>query len=213
MNGKTTAMTSKSPTWRAETDRELPTPLNGLVELMLDLLLGETRSGRSAQLMVQPGSTAVDDSTQAAQLPSRFAQVGDPNTTGRVISTSAALSDGAVITLTVQVDQLDEAATQAWLQRYIAPMITCVTLERQLTARTAAAREAVAEVQRREVLDLATGVLMAQRDCDSVTARRMLMAWSARHGIDVESLTPARILELMTADDSPGHDERRSGSA
>jgi hypothetical protein len=202
MKRVTTAMTSKSRSWRSQAENsDTSQPLHGLVELLLELLLRETRSGRSAQLTVQTTSGTDAAPTEDSSTP--FARVGDQADVGSVISTSASLPDGGTITLAVQADQLDDAPTQARLQRFMAPMITCVTLEHQLTERTSAAREAVAEVERREVLDLATGVLMAQRDCDSATARQMLISWSELRGIDVGSLTAARILQLMTADDGP----------
>jgi hypothetical protein len=208
MKRETTAMTRKSRSWRAQADdAQTPAPLHGLVELLLDLLLSETRSGRSAQLTVRSSGNPAPGEGEAM----RFARVGEPSDEGRVVSTSAALPDGGTIMLTVRADLLDDAPTQARLQRFILPMVTCLSLDHQLDELTVAAREAVAEVESREVLDLATGVLMAQRDCDSVTARRLLTAWSKRTGIDIGSLTAAGIIELMTAEDGPAYDPDDEG--
>jgi hypothetical protein len=189
-------MTSSNRSWyipaRNDSGERL-NPLPGLVERLLDLLLREVRASRSAQLDVSSGSKT-----------STYAEVGEPDQPGPLVSASTALPDGGTVTLTVRGDPSgelrDDEPTQAQLRRFLPPMLACVALERQLDEQAGQAREAVAEIERLAITDLATGIVMARRDCDSQTARRRLAEWGTRTGNDIQALTAVRILELLTAD-------------
>ncbi len=192
-------MTSPSRSWHAYADPDDPhNPLPGLVERLLDLVLTDVRAGRSAQLTVRTTTPAEPASVYAeAEHP---AWTNDSTEEGRTVSTSAALTDGGTATLAVRGELVDDEPTQAQLRRFIRPLVACVDLETRLNRRTGRAREAVAEIERRAITDLATGIVMAHRDCDPVTARQRLTAWSARNGHDLQTLSAVRILELLTAD-------------
>ncbi len=129
----------------------------GLVELLLDLLLHDVPAGRSAQLRL--GSDG------------EVWQVGEPDTDAPEVVASAPLADGELVTLTVQADLADDAPTLAQLQRFIRPMMACMALERRLDAQADQAKGAVAAIEQLAVLDLATGIVMARRDCTAGTAR------------------------------------------
>ena len=100
----------------------------------------------------------------------------------------------------------DDLTTRARLQRFLRPMGACVALDRQLKGQATEARDAIAAIERRAITDLATGIVMAQRDCDATTARKALAVWSERTGFDLRELSAARMLELLTADQGPAGD-------
>lgn len=178
-------MTSQSRSWRAPARPvERSNPLPGLVELLLELLLHDVQAGRSARLTLGEAG--------------RGWQVGDPQAGGRSVTASAPLADGDLITLTVHAELADDAPTQAQLQRFIRPMVACVALEQRLKVEADQARDAVAAIERMAVVDLATGIVMARRDCDAQTARDLLTDWSSREGFDLLSLTAADVLERLT---------------
>jgi hypothetical protein len=212
-------MTSLSRSWRADTSQaDLPNPLHGLVELLLDLLLNDVPASTSAQLTIQPnsepsgsetprstaGSSATGSSAMEAGSPAPPAQPylerGDPDLPGHLVTASSPLADGGTVTLSVRGELTDDGPTQAWLRRFIQPMVACVDLESRLDEQTGRARDALAEIERRAITDLATGIVMARRDCDPATARARLAAWGARTGVDLQVLSAAKILELLTAD-------------
>jgi hypothetical protein len=130
----------------------------------------------------------------------RMWQVGELDPDAHQVTASAALGDGDLVTLAVQADLADDAPTQAQLQRFIRPMKACLALERRMAVQSDRARDAVAAIERLAVLDLATGIVMARSDCTAQTARDLLADWSAREGVDLESLTPADVLERLTAE-------------
>jgi hypothetical protein len=182
-------MTSQSRFWRAPVrPAEASNPLPGLVEMLLGLLLHDVPAGHSASLTVGRNGA--------------LWQVGEPAPAGPQVTASAPLADGELVTLAVQADLADDAPTQAQLQRFLRPMVVCLTLEQQLNAQRDQAREAVAAIERLAVVDLATGVVMARRDCDVQTARELLADWSASEGVDLQALTAADVLERLTADGS-----------
>jgi len=196
-------MTSSSRSWHAhaqEHPNQPPNPLPGLVEQLLDLLLDDVQTGNSAQLTVQSDAQPEPGATEAGAGISPYAWLGDPAGPGRLVTASASLTDGGTVTLAVRGDLLDDEPTQAQLRRFIRPMVACVALERQLSEQTGRARDAVAEIERSAIFDLATGIVMARHDCDPETARRLLAAWSVRTGHDLRTPTAARVLELLTAD-------------
>jgi hypothetical protein len=158
--------------------------LPGLVELLLGLLLHDVQAGRGAQLTLGEAG--------------RGWQVGDLEAGGHSVTASAPLSDGDLITLTVHADLADDAPTQAQLRRFIRPMVACVALEQRLKIVADQAQDAVAAIERMAVVDLATGIVMARRDCDAQTARDLLTDWSSREGFDLLSLTAADVLERLT---------------
>ena len=192
-------MTSPSRSWHAQAGPDDPdNPLPGLVELLLDLLLNDVRAGRSAELTVHPSRGPEPEPEPGGAV--YAARPHEPDESGRLVSASATLNDGGTATLTVRGDLVDDEPTRAQLRRFIQLLVTCVDLEHRLTARTERAREAVAEIERRAITDLATGIVMAQRDCDPVTARDRLATWSSRTGYDLQTLSAVRILHLLTAD-------------
>ena len=166
-------------------------PLPRLIELLLELLLHDVQNGRSAQVSV--------DRIGATWL------VGDPAAAGRSVRTEAAMADGTRIGLQVHGDTLDEVAVQAQLQRFVRPMMAVLALEERRRQRSDQAQEAVATIERWAVTDLATGIVMARRDCDPETARGLIADWTARTGVDLQTLTPVDVLELFTA----AQDQRR----
>jgi hypothetical protein len=185
-------MNSSSQSWHAyATAGPAPNPLPRLVELLLDLLLNDVPGGRSAQLTGSAGAEGADGG---------YAVVGDPDQPGRPVSASAPLPNGGTLTLTVRGELADDEPTQAQLQRFIRPLVAAVALEHQLDRRSGQARDAVAQIERLAVSDLATGIVMVQRDCDPAKARELLAGWSARAGHDLQSLSAVRILQLLTAD-------------
>jgi AmiR/NasT family two-component response regulator len=97
----------------------------------------------------------------------------------------------------VHSELADDAPTQAQLQRFIRPMVACVALEQRLKVKADQARDAVAAIERMAVVDLATGIVMARRDCDPQTARNLLTEWSSQEGFDLLSLTAADVLEYL----------------
>jgi hypothetical protein len=191
-------MNSSSRSWQASVPQtETPNPLPGLVELLLDLLLSDVPDGRSAQLTV---SAAAESSPGTENFAHRYAGTDDQARPGQLVTATAALTDGGTVTLTVRGDLIDDEPTQARLRRFIQPMVACVALERRIGEQAGRARDAVAQIERLAITDLATGIVMAQRDCGSVTARQLLADWSARTGQDLQTVSAARILELLTAD-------------
>ena len=181
-----------------------------MVERLLDLLLSDAPAGRSAWLTVQPQTPAPPDRTDPEQ--SDQARLGDPARVGdstrpvgparagRLVTAWAPLPDGGTATLALHGDLQDDEGTQAQLRRFLQPMVACVALERQLSEQAGQARDALAEIERTALPDLATGIVMARHDCDPEAARRLLAAWSARTGHEIQMLTAVRILELLTAD-------------
>jgi hypothetical protein len=125
--------------------------------------------------------------------------VGDPAPAGRSVSTEATMADGIRISLQVRGDAIDEVAVQAQLQRFVRPMVAALALEERRRQRSGQARDAVATIEQWAVTDLATGIVMARRDCDPETARGLIADWSARTGVDLQTLTPVDVLELFTA--------------
>ena len=186
-------MNDSSRSWHAfATQDQDPKLLPGLVELLLDLLLHDFQDGRNAQLTVQTEDLSVGRD--------QYAELGDPDQPGRTVSASAPLSNGGTVTLSVRGDLKDDEPTQARLQRFLRPMVACLALEHQLDDQAGRARDAVAQIERLAITDLATGIVMAQRDCAPAKARELLAGWSERTGYDLQTLSAARILELLTAD-------------
>jgi ANTAR domain len=192
-------MTSQYPFRRAGTRAgEKPTPLPHLVEMLLDLLLHDVKGARGARLSLADPDTPAW-SVGELDRPGGPEQRADPQ---QEVAVSAPLSDGGTVTLAVAVDGAeldDETSTRAQLGRFIPPMVACVDLERLLRERTTTARDAVGAIERSAVIDLATGVVMARRNCDRQTARDLLARWSRREGIDLESMTVEDALERLTA--------------
>ena len=193
-------MTSPSRSWHARADQaDLPNPLHGLIELLLDLLLNDVPASKSAQLTIQPKPELEPENLGTATTPP-YLHRGDQEPAGRRVTASAPQANGEVVTLAVWGELVDDEPTQARLRRFIRPMVACADLERQLDQHTGQARDALAEIERRAITDLATGIVMARRDCDPPTARARLAAWSERTGVDLQALSAVRILELLTAD-------------
>jgi hypothetical protein len=200
MNGMTTAMTTPSGPWRAPArpaDQENPLPR--LIELLLDLLLHDLPDGRSAQVSVGRIKATTPATTPAALTGSWL--VGDPAADGHLTTTDATMPDGTVINLQVRATGLDPGSAQAQLQRFIPPLLACLAFEARLGEQTDRARDAVAAIERLAITDLATGIVMAHRDCDPGTARLVLAEWSAAEGIDVQVLTPTDVLKLLRPKD------------
>jgi hypothetical protein len=186
-------MQTSRRSWHAYAAQDQDPKLPGLVELLLDLLLHDVQDAHSAQLTVQEAGSPDDGSD-------RYAGLGDPGQPGRLVSASAPLTGGGTVTLAVRGDLDDDEQTQARLRRFLLPMVACVALERRLDQKAGRARDAVAQIERLAITDLATGIVMAQRDCAPAKARELLEGWSERTGHDLQTLSAARILELLTAD-------------
>jgi len=97
--------------------------------------------------------------------------------------------------------EITEGSGADRLKRFVNPMTMCLALERDLTDQAGTAREAVARVQAQQMADLATGVLMARRGCDSTTARSLLAGWLSAKGLDAETLTPTEVQMLLEEPD------------
>ena len=192
-------MTSQKGLWHAPArPAERTNPLPGLVELLLDLLLHDVPAGHSASLTV--GETGA------------IWQVGAPSPAGHRATASEPLANGELVTLAVQIERAGDASTRAQVRRFLRPMLLCLALEQQLTARVDEAREAVEGIERLAVLDLATGIVMARRDCDARTARDLLAERCAREGVDLQSLAPTDVLERLTADELSADELTADGS-
>jgi hypothetical protein len=193
-------MNTSRRSWRAYAAQDQdPKLLPGLVELLLDLLLKDVPDGRSAELTVQaPGETSQPPAESDQD--HRYARLGDPSPPGRLVTASAPLTGGGTVTLAVRGELADDEPTQARLRRFLRPMVACVALEHRLNEQAGQARNAVAQIEHLAITDLATGIVMAQRDCAPAKARQMLAGWSDRTGYDLQTLPAARILELLTAD-------------
>ena len=194
---------------------EKPAPLPHLVEMLLDLVLHDVAGAHSAQLSLddQPPAWTVGDPTvgvptvgdptagaPAAGDPAAGDPVtGRPAIGGTRVRVSAPLAGGGTVTLEVGAGPGDEASTRERLSRFIPPLVACIQLERRLQERTGQARAAVNAIERTAVQDLATGIVMARRDCDQATARELLAKWSQRENIDLDSLTAEDVLERLTA--------------
>lgn len=179
-------MTSQSRFNHAEAHRKgRANPLPGLVELLLDLLRHDVPHAHGVRL------SAGDDE------PLRV--VGDPDA-GRLVRVSAPVAGGRTVTLEVGADVADEEPTRAQLRRFVPLVVACISLEHQLEEQSGSARDAVTAIERLAVFDLATGIMMARRDCDLRTARDLVTEWSRREGVDLQSVSPADVLGRLTID-------------
>ena len=186
-------MTTPSRSWRAPArPTEQENPLPQLIELLLDLLLHDVPNGRSAQLSV--GRVTAPTGSEA---PTGSWLVGDPTADGQLVTTDGAMPDGTFVNLQVRAGELDPVSVQAQVQRFVPPLLACLALESRLGEQTDQARDAVAAIERLAVSDLATGIVMAHRDCDPTTARLVLAEWSTAQGIDLAALTPTDVLRLL----------------
>jgi len=170
-----------------------------LITLLLTQLLDDTASVHALRLIVHADQQPPDDGEVVAELEPGAARSLD-GLDDAEIRLTAALSDGQRASLVIgpatQADRFEQVA-----QRYLGPIVASLNLNLRLHHERSQARAAVEAVEQAQLLDLATGVVMARQGGDARSARATLAAWSARSGIAIGDLTAENMLELLTGEE------------